>query len=211
MFVLTPAVVIGFFNFFSCWLVWGGQILGFWRLAGARGQGTAAEATELALPSQSGKHPAMRSPSLRLKYLTPALLILLQPAVSTAPAGSRTEIGSHIPQVEQPFATSRAQWDQLFVGTSPGGQRLSAQQLSPLVLHAEWPGNYVETRVYWHLKIGVFLLNVRGDGTVSSIEVLQRIGHPQMDGATVRAFAKWRFRPNSVGAVRVPSYYSRIN
>jgi len=106
---------------------------------------------------------------------------------------------------------SDAQWDELFVGTTPGGKRLSAQQLSPLVLHAEWPANSVDTSASWHLKVGVFLLNVRGDGTVSSIGVLQRIGHPQMDGATVRAFAKWRFRPNSVRAVRVPAYYTRID
>jgi TonB family protein len=61
------------------------------------------------------------------------------------------------------------------------------------------------------MKVGVYLLNVRGDGTVSSIGVLQRIGHPQMDGATLRAFAKWRFRPNSVKVARVPSYYTKIN
>jgi TonB family protein len=106
---------------------------------------------------------------------------------------------------------SEEQWEELFIGTAPGGRRLSARQLSPLVLHAEWPGNVVYTRADWHLKIGVFLLNVRSDGTVSSIEILQRIGHPQMDGATVRAFAKWRFRRNSVREARVPAYYTRIN
>lgn len=163
------------------------------------------------MPSQSGKHPAMRSPSLRFKRLTLALLILLHPAVRAAPAAPRPVLGSHVPRVEHPFVMSDAQWDELFVGTTPAGKRLSAQQLSPLVLHAEWPANSVYTGVYWHLKVGVFLLNVRGDGTVSSIGVLQRIGHPQMDGATVRAFAKWRFRPNSVGAVRVPAYYTRTN
>lgn len=160
---------------------------------------------------KAAKIPAMRSPSSRFKGLPLTLVILLSAAVSPASADTKPVLGSHIPLIEHPFAMSRAQWEQLFVGTSPGGQRLSAQQLSGLVLHAEWPGNYVETRAYWHMKVGVFLLNVRGDGTVSSIEVLQRIGHPQMDSATLRAFAKWRFRPNSVGMVRVPSYYSKIN
>lgn|SRR6267143_1137536 len=150
----------------------------------------------------------MRSPSWRL---TLVLVILLNVAVSTAPAASRIPIGSHIPPVEQPFELSAAQWDQLFVGTAPGGKSLSAQQLRPLVLHSEWPANSVDTRAHWHLKIGVYLLNVGGDGTVSSIEILQRIGHPHMDGATLRAFAKWRFRPNSVKQVRVPSYYTRID
>jgi TonB family protein len=168
--------------------------------------------TGLALPSQSGKHPAMRSPSLRFKRLALTLVILLNGAVITAPAATKPVTGSHIGRVEHPFVMSNAQWDELFVGTTPGGKRLSAQQLSSLVLHTEWPGNTVHTRGDWYfLKIGVFLLNVRGDGAVSSIEVLQRIGHPQMDGATLRAFAKWRFRPNSVGTVRVPSYWTRIN
>jgi TonB family protein len=140
-----------------------------------------------------------------------ALVILLQAAASTAPAGSRTETGSHIPRVDHPFALSNAQWNSLFEATTPGGKRLTAQQLAPLVLHAYWPGNSVYTRANWHLKIGIYLLDVRGDGTVSSIGILQRIGHPQMDGATLRAFAKWRFRPNSVKVVRVPSYYTRTD
>jgi TonB family protein len=106
---------------------------------------------------------------------------------------------------------SNAEWNSLFEATTPDGRRLSAQQLAPLVLHAYWPGNIVSTRVRWRMKIGVYLLNVSGDGTVSSIGVLQRIGHPQMDHATLVAFAKWRFRPNSVKVVRVPSYYARIN
>jgi len=170
------------------------------------------EVTELALPSQSGKHPAMRSPSLRFRRLALTLVILLNGAVSSAPAATKPVTGSHIGRVEHPFVISNAQWDELFAGTTPDGKRLSAPQLSPLVLHTEWPRNTVGTRGDWyHLKIGVFLLNVRGDGTVSSVEVLQRIGHRQMDGDTVRALAKWRFRPNSVGTVRVPSYYVRIN
>jgi len=153
----------------------------------------------------------MHSPFLRLKYLTPALLILLQAAVGTAPAASRTELGSHIPRVDHPFALSNAQWNSLFEATTPDGKRLSAQQLAPLVVHAYWPGNSVYTRANWHLKIGLYLLDVRSDGTVSSIGILQRIGHPQMDSATLRAFAKWRFRPNSVKVVRVPSYYTRTD
>jgi TonB family protein len=139
------------------------------------------------------------------------MAIPLSAAVGTASAAPRIVLGSHIPRIEHPFVMSDAQWDELFVGTTPAGKRLSAQQLPPLVLHAQWPANSVYTSVHWHLKVGVFLLNVRGDGTVSAIGILQRIGHPNMDGATVRAFAKWRFRPNSVKEVRVPAYYTRIN
>jgi TonB family protein len=141
-----------------------------------------------------------------------ALVILLNAAaVNPAPAARKVDLGTHIPRVEHPFALSDAQWNSLFEATTPSGRRLSAQQLAPFVLHAYWPGSTVSTRATWHLKVGVYLLNVSGDGTVSSIGILQRIGHPQMDRATLRAFAKWRFRPNSVKVIRVPSYYTRIN
>jgi TonB family protein len=145
------------------------------------------------------------------KGLTLVLLILLLNAapVAAAPATRRVPTGSHILSIEHPFAMSDAMWNELFSATTPGGKRLLAQQLSPLVLHAEWPTNTVSLQGYWHLRLGIYLLNVRGDGGVSSVEILRPQGHIQMDSATVKAFAKWRFRPNSVKEVRVPAYYSR--
>ena len=105
---------------------------------------------------------------------------------------------------------SNEQWDALFVGNTPAGKRLSSNELAPLVLHAEWPGAYISSRGDWHWKIGVFLLNVRKDGTVSSVEVLQGIGHPTATSHCVRAFLRWRFRPGSVKEARVPAYYTRV-
>jgi len=147
------------------------------------------------------------------KGLTVVLLILFLNAVSmtAAPARQRVPTGSHILSIEHPFAMSDAMWNELFRATTPGGKKLSAQQLSPLVLHAEWPTNTVRLQGYWHLRLGVYLLNVRGDGGVSSVEILRPQGHIQMDSATVKAFAKWRFRPNSVKEVRVPAYYTRTD
>lgn len=149
--------------------------------------------------------------SHRSNGLTLVLLILVLNAApaTAAPARQRVPLGSHIPVLEHPFAMSDAMWNELFGATTPGGKRLSAQQLSPLVRHFQWPTNTVSLQGYWHLRLGVYLLNVRGDGSVSSVEILQRQGHIQMDSATVEAFAKWRFRPNSVKEVRVPAYYSR--
>ncbi len=96
----------------------------------------------------------------------------------------------------------------LFAATTPSGKTLSAQQLKPLVLfQGTWPSG-TSTRVYWHLKIGVFLLAVRSDGTVAKVEKLQSTGHPGLDGDVERALMKWRFRPNSVTSVRVPAYYT---
>lgn len=139
------------------------------------------------------------------------LLILLFNAVpvDASPSTRRVPTGSNIPIIEHPFSMSYALWNELFRATTPGGKRLSAQELTPLVLHAEWPTNTVSLQGYWHLRLGVYLLNVRGDGGVSSVEILQPQGHVEMDSATVKAFAKWRFRPGSVKEVRVPAYFSR--
>lgn len=96
----------------------------------------------------------------------------------------------------------------LFAATTPSGQTLSAQQLKPLILHAAWPAAK-RTHVFnWHLKLGVFLLAVRSDGTVEKVEKLQSTGHPGLDGEIMRTFMKWRFRPNSVNSVRVPAHFT---
>ena len=139
-----------------------------------------------------------------------AVLLLNVAAGSTASAGKRPPLGSHIPEVAHPFAIPDPLWRSLFAATTPGGKRLSASQIAPLVVRQYWPAGTL-TRVYWHLKIGIFLLNVRSDGAVSSVEVLQSTGHGTLDGNCVRAFAKWRFQPNSVKEVRLPAYYTRID
>ena len=129
------------------------------------------------------------------KRLALALLIFLLNAapVLATPAPQRVPTRSHIPVFDHPFAMSDAMWNELFGATAPGAKRLSAPQLSALVLDAEWPTNTVSLQGYWHLRLGIYLLNVRGDGSVSSVEILQRQGHAQMDGATVDALTKWRF------------------
>jgi TonB family protein len=134
-------------------------------------------------------------------------------ALNAAPAtfvlaAKRPPIGSHIPPVAHPFAIPDPLWRSLFAATTPDGKRLSASQIAPLVVRQYWPGGTL-TRVHWHLKVGMFLLNVRSEGTVSNVEVLQSTGHRTLDGNCVRAFGKWRFKPNSVKEVRLPAYYVR--
>ena len=98
-------------------------------------------------------------------------------------------------------------WAEVFAATTPSGKHLSAVELKPLVVSAVWPPSF-PTRVGWHLKIGVFLLNVKPDGTVISIAILQSTGQSFIDRGVIRAFARWRFQPNSVKEVRVPAYYT---
>jgi TonB family protein len=135
-------------------------------------------------------------------------LVLPLVGVTAAPKGTRLPVGTHIPQ--RPFVLPPGIWESVFAATTPSGKILSAEQLTPLVVFAKWPMNFIETRVHWNLKIGVFLLNVRSDGTVSDVEILQSIGHPTANKDCVSAFKQWRFRPNSVKEVRVPACYSRV-
>jgi TonB family protein len=50
---------------------------------------------------------------------------------------------------------------------------------------------------------GVFLLHIRRDGTVESVETLISAGHIELDDVTENAFIKWRFRPGPTKA-KVP-------
>jgi TonB family protein len=145
----------------------------------------------------------------RLRPLVFTLAFLLLSLASTGPAWATKPppTGSHLPELEHPFAIPPVLWRSLFAATTPSGQHLSASQIAPLVRRQYWPaGTY--TRTHWHLKIGVFLLNVRGDGTVSNVEILQSTGHKILDANCVSAFSKWQFQPNSVKEVRLPAYYT---
>jgi TonB family protein len=144
---------------------------------------------------------------LRPFVFTLALLLVSLAATGTACAAKPPPTGPHLPELKHPFAIPPALWQSLFAATTPSGQHLSASQIAPLVRRQYWPaGTY--TRTHWHLKIGIFLLNVRGDGTVSNVEILQSTGHRILDANCVTAFSKWQFQPNSVKEVRLPAYYT---
>jgi TonB family protein len=51
---------------------------------------------------------------------------------------------------------------------------------------------------------GIFILYVRPDGTVASVEVAKSTGHAELDESGVAAFRKWRFRPGTVKKVNIP-------
>lgn len=97
----------------------------------------------------------------------------------------------------------------LLAATTPGGKTLSAGEVRPLIVSAPLPKRHMRVVGYVGLKIGVFLLSVRSDGTVAKVEVLQSAGAAIVDNEIKSTFLKWRFRPNSVTEVRVPAYYNR--
>jgi TonB family protein len=97
----------------------------------------------------------------------------------------------------------------LLAATTPTGKTLSAAEVKPLIVHAPRPKQHLKVMGYMNLKIGVFLLTVRPDGTVEKVEILQSLGAALADNEVKQTFKKWRFRPNSVTHVRVPGYYRR--
>ena len=50
---------------------------------------------------------------------------------------------------------------------------------------------------------GPFRCNVRPDGAVSSVIVLQSTGYAILDQAGISAFQRWRFKPGTVKAVKI--------
>ena len=55
---------------------------------------------------------------------------------------------------------------------------------------------------------GVLRCNVRPDGAVSSVIVLQSTGYEILDQAAIAAFHRWHFKPGTVKAVRIPLSFS---
>jgi protein TonB len=51
---------------------------------------------------------------------------------------------------------------------------------------------------------GVFIVNVRRDGTVESVTVYRSTGYAELDRSSIRAFRKWRFRPGTVSKAKIP-------
>jgi TonB family protein len=51
---------------------------------------------------------------------------------------------------------------------------------------------------------GLYRLNLKPDGTVSSVTVLKSTGHILLDQSAIHAFRQWRFTPGARQAVEVP-------
>jgi TonB family protein len=51
---------------------------------------------------------------------------------------------------------------------------------------------------------GSYRLNIKPDGTVSSVTVLKSTGYILLDQAAIHAFRQWRFRPGALHALKIP-------
>ena len=97
----------------------------------------------------------------------------------------------------------------LFVAKSPSGETLNATQIRRLVIDAPWPKYPSRAFFLGYSGTGIFLLSVRADGTISSVETLRSTGHTELDTPAMAALKKWRFQPKSVAQVRVPVPFRR--
>jgi TonB family protein len=51
---------------------------------------------------------------------------------------------------------------------------------------------------------GLYRLNIKPDGTVSSVTVLKSTGYTLLDQAAIHAFRQWRFRSGALKMVKIP-------
>jgi TonB family protein len=84
-----------------------------------------------------------------------------------------------------------------------------------VALYAPAPEIPAEARAKHLAGNGLCILYVRPDGTVSHVDMAQSTGQPLLDAASIQAFSRWRFRPNSIiirrdgsRRVRIPISYT---
>jgi TonB family protein len=70
----------------------------------------------------------------------------------------------------------------------------------------EWSGGATLARKN---NMGVFVLSVAADGTVSNVTLRRSSGYPELDARAEKWMRKWRFRPNSLSEVQLPMYFSQ--
>jgi len=67
-----------------------------------------------------------------------------------------------------------------------------------------WSGSPTMENTYHD---GVFLLEVRPDGTVSEVKMIKSMGYAELNLHAIRWFKQWRFKPNTVTEVQIPKSY----
>lgn len=67
-----------------------------------------------------------------------------------------------------------------------------------------WSGGATLEQTYHD---GVFLLEVRPDGSVGTVKVVKSMGYNELNLHAIRWFGRWRFKPNSVTEVQMPLSY----
>jgi len=75
-------------------------------------------------------------------------------------------------------------------------------------IHVELPAYPFELRTFHVEGSGLFLLHVRPDGSVQSVDTVRSTGNSILDGSAKAAFLRWRFRPGRSMSVKMPITFS---
>ncbi len=85
---------------------------------------------------------------------------------------------------------------------------LASTDVRSTVVYAPQPDYLIGARRRGWEGTAFFRCNVRPDGVVSSVIVLQSTGYAILDQAGIAAFQRWRFKPGAVKAVKIPLRFS---
>ena len=89
----------------------------------------------------------------------------------------------------------------------PGGS-VKIEPAKEVAIYAPKPDYTLAARARRLQGEGIFLLQLRADGTVKSVEVFKSTGHSELDESVVIAFRRWRFRPGIANKVKIPVTFS---
>ncbi len=96
----------------------------------------------------------------------------------------------------------------LFVAKTTSGQVVSGMAINNYIAYKPhndgWIGGATLERSY---SEGVFLLEVRPDGTVAEVKMVKSMGYTELNLRAIRWFKQWRFHPNTVTKVQMPMSY----
>jgi TonB family protein len=92
----------------------------------------------------------------------------------------------------------------LSLAVSGNAQAANTTQTKHRALYAPRPEYPLAARKQHWTGAGLFLCNLRADGTVGSVNVLQSTGHQMLDQAAITALRQWRFQPGDMKAIKIP-------
>jgi TonB family protein len=96
----------------------------------------------------------------------------------------------------------------MFAARTTSGNVVSGMAINNYIAYRPpddgWSGGATLERAYSN---GVFLLQVRPDGTVSEVKMAKSMGYTELNLHAIRWFKQWRFHPNTVTEVQMPMSY----
>jgi protein TonB len=76
------------------------------------------------------------------------------------------------------------------------------------VVKSQWGDYPFEARSRHREGTGWFRLELRPDGSVATVKVMQSTGTPMLDQSAIAAFQRWRFKPGKWKWVDEPMWFS---